>query len=105
MNTEIIIKCIIEAKHAIVLDYIREITAKGKQLQTLPKSCKKTGRSLSGNTNYIIKDELYCADGLIFKLKQISIPMKLQHTVFIAAHLGMTKTNQILRQKHCSTYK
>ena len=53
---------------------------------------------------YSIKDELYVADGLVFRLNQIIIPGKLRRTVIKAAHslghLGMTKTKQILRQKY-----
>ena len=55
------------------------------------------------NPYYSIKEELHVADGLILRLNQIIIPMKLQHTLIKAAyslgHLGMTKTKQMLRQK------
>ena len=49
---------------------------------------------------YSIKDELYVAEGLIFRLNQ----RKLCHTVIKVAHsfghLGMAKTKQMLRQKY-----
>ena len=46
-NTERIIKCIIEAEHAIILGHIREETAKDKQLRNCTKeSRKKTGRNI-----------------------------------------------------------
>ena len=108
-NTERIIKCIIEAEHAIVLDHIREETAKDKQLQKLYQRIQKEDwekyrKDKYINPYYSIKEELYVADGLIFRLNQIIIPMKLQHTVIKAAHslghLGMTKTKQMLRQKY-----
>ena len=108
-NTERIIKSIIEAEHAIVLDHIREETAKDKQLQKLyqriqNEDWEKYRKDKYINPYYSIKEELYVADGLIFRLNQIIIPMKMQHTVIKAAHslghLGMTKTKQMLRQKY-----
>ena len=91
--------CIIEAEHAIVLDHIREETAKDKHLQKLyqrilKEDWEKYRKDEFINPYYSIKEELYIADGLIFSLNQIIIPMKLQHTVTKAAHslghLGIT---------------
>ena len=98
-NTEKIIKCVIEAEHAFVFDRIREETAKDKQLQMLYQKIQKEDWEKYRKDEYInpyysIKEELNAADCLIFRLNEIIIPMKLQHTVIKAAcslgHLGMT---------------
>ena len=53
---------------------------------------------------YHIRNELYVAEGLVFRLNQIIVPRTLQEKVIKAAHnmghLGMTKTKQILREKY-----
>ena len=53
---------------------------------------------------YSIKGEVYVANGLVFRLNQIIIPLKLRKKVIKAAHslghLGMNKTKQMIRQKY-----
>ena len=52
----------------------------------------------------MIKQELYSAEGMIFRLHQIIVPRSLQRKVIQAAHclghLGMTKTKRMLREKY-----
>ena len=108
-NTEKIIKTVINAEHAIVLDSIRKETRNDGQLQKLYKRIleevwEKHRKDPDLHQFYSIKEELYVADGLIFRLNQIVIPLTLRRVVIKAAHslghLGMTKTKQMLRQKY-----
>ena len=108
-NTEKIIKNVINAEHAIVLDSIRKETRNDGQLQKLYKRIlnedwEKHRKDPDIHQFYSIKEELYVADGLIFRLNQIVIPLTLRRVVIKAAHslrhLGMTKTKQMLRQKY-----
>ncbi|MCG8047363.1 MAG: DDE-type integrase/transposase/recombinase, partial [Candidatus Thiodiazotropha taylori] len=108
-NTEKIIKNVINAEHAVVLDRIRKETRQDRQLQKLyqrilKEDWEKYRRDHDINQFYSMKDELFVIDGLIFRLNQIVIPEKLQQSVIKAAHslghLGMTKTKQMLRHKY-----
>ena len=108
-NTEKVIKSVIEAEHAIVIDKIRDETRKDKQLQRLYETIlkedwEKRRKDVLISQFYSLKEELYVTDGLIFRLNQIIVPEKLQHAVIKAAHslghLGMTKTKQMLRHKY-----
>ena len=108
-NTEKIIKNVINAEHAIVLDSIRKETRNDGQLQKLYKRIlkedwEKHRKDPDIHQFYSIKEELYVADGLIFRLNQIVIPLTLRRVVIKATHslghLGMTKTKQMLRQKY-----
>ena len=108
-NTEKFIKNVINAEHAIVLDSIRKETRNDGQLQKLYKRIlkehwEKHRKDPDIHQFYSIKEELYVADGLIFRLNQIVIPLTLRRVVIKAAHslghLGMTKTKQMLRQKY-----
>ena len=108
-NTEKIVKNIISAEHAVVLDHIREETRRDRELQKLQERIvkedwEKYKKDHDINQYYSIKEELYVVDGLIFRLNQIIIPEKLRKSVIKTAHslghLGMTKTKQMLRQKY-----
>ena len=108
-STEKVIKSVINSEHAVVLDHIREETQNDKQLKKLcdrimKEDWEKHRKDADISQFYSIKDELYVADGLVFRLNQIIIPGKLRRTVIKAAHslghLGMTKTKQMLRQKY-----
>ena len=108
-NTEKIIKNVINAEHAIVLDSTRKETRNDGQLQKLYKRIlkedwEKHRKDPDIHQFYSIKEELYVADGLIFRLNQILIPLTLRRVVIKAAHslghLGMTKTKQMLIQKY-----
>ena len=108
-NTEKVIKSIINAEHAVVLDHIRLETSKDKHLQKLQRRIiKEDWENHRKDTEiyqfYSIRKELYVVNRLIFRLNQIIVPAKLQRSVIKAAHnlghLGMTKTKQMLRQKY-----
>ena len=108
-NTEKVVKSILTAEHAVVLDQIREETAKDNQLKKLFKRIvkedwQKHRRDTDIAPFFSIRHELYVMNGLIFRFNQIVFPARLQHTVIKAAHslghLGMTKTKQMLREKY-----
>ena len=108
-NTEKVVKSVLTAEHAIVLDRIRKETAKDNQLQKLYKRIVKEDWQKHRKDSDIvpffsIRHELYVMNGLIFRFNQIVIPSCLQQTVIKAAHslghLGMTKTKQMLREKN-----
>ncbi|XP_038062363.1 uncharacterized protein K02A2.6-like [Patiria miniata] len=108
-STEKMIKQVIEADHAVIIDRIRYETQHDKQLQKLHKRIRaedwESHRKDPDITPfYSIRQELYEADGLMFRLNRIVIPNCLQHKVIKAAHslghLGMTKTKQMLREKY-----
>ena len=90
-NTEKVVKSILTAEHAVVLDRIREETAKDNQLKKLFKRIVKEDWQKHRRDNDIapffsIRHELYVINGLIFRFSQIVIPSRLQHTVIKAAH-------------------
>ena len=108
-GTEKVVKSVINAEHAVVLDKIREKTQNDMQLRKLYRRIQredweKHRKDVDISQFYNIKQELYVADGFIFRLNQIIIPRKLRRTVVKAAHslghLGMTKTKQMLRNKY-----
>lgn len=108
-NTEKVVKSILIAEHAIVLDRIREETTKDKQLQKLyQRILNEDWERYRKDTDivpfYNIRHELYVMKGLIFRFNQIVIPTCLQHKVIKAAHslghMGITKTKQMLREKY-----
>ncbi|XP_020915037.1 uncharacterized protein K02A2.6 [Exaiptasia diaphana] len=108
-ETEAIIKQVTEASHAIVLDKIREETAKDEQLQKLSERMIKGDwarhRKDPDITPYFhIRQELYEVDGIILRDNKIVVPATLQRKVVKTAHrlghLGITKTKQMLREKY-----
>ncbi|KAL9982490.1 hypothetical protein ACROYT_G004539 [Oculina patagonica] len=105
---ERVIKYVVTAEHAVVIDQIKEETRKDIQLQKL------SVRILTGDWEqhkkdpditpfYSVHSELYAVDGLLFRMNQIIIPRSLQRKVIWAAHhlghLGMAKTKQMIRGK------
>ncbi|CAC5361328.1 unnamed protein product [Mytilus coruscus] len=108
-ETEKIIKVIIANEHAVVLERLQEETLKDQQLQKLKQRILKGDWEQNKKDDdispfYYMKQELYVAEGLIFRLNQIVIPSNLQQRVIRAAHsmghLGMTKTKQMLHEKY-----
>ena len=108
-NTEKVVKSILTAEHAVVLDRIRKETTNDKQLLKLyMKKVKEDWlkhRKDQGITLFFsIRHELYVMNGLIFRFNLIVILPSLQDTVIKAAHrlghLGMTKTKLMLRGKY-----
>ena len=96
-GTEKVVKSILTAEHAVVLERIRKETAEDHQLQTLYKRIVKEDWRKHRKDNGIvplfsIRHELYVMNGLIFRLNQIVIPPSLQRTVIKAANsLGHLK--------------
>ncbi|KAL9953640.1 hypothetical protein ACROYT_G041090 [Oculina patagonica] len=108
-DTEKILKATIETEHAVVLDRIREETHQDRVLQKLSQTIKKGNWETSKKDVdlapfYPIKDEHYEAQGLIFRMERIVLPMELQQKVIKSAHklghLGTTKTKQMIREKY-----
>ena len=108
-NTERVIKSILVAEHAIVLERIREETALDNQFRKLYRRIVKEDWEKHRKDKdiipfYSIRHDLYEMNGLIFRFNQIVIPSCLQRKVIKAAHslghMGMTKTKQMLREKY-----
>ena len=108
-DTEQVIKSILMADHAVVLERIKTETKKDEQLQKiyqiiLREDWESYRKDKDISQFYSIRKELYAVDGLIFRLSLIVIPACLQRAVIKAAHslgrLGMTKTKQMLREKY-----
>ena len=82
-STEKILKAAIETEHAVVLDRIKEETHRDTALQKLSTIIKKGNWETSKKdvdlaTFYPIRDELYEAQGLIFRMERIVLPTTLQ---------------------------
>ena len=108
-DTEIVLKRIIE-EPAVVLDHIKKETKECKQMTKLQERIQK------GDWNaykkdpdiepcFMIREELFRAE----RLDKIVIPSSLQRKVIKAAHsmghLGITKTEQLLRNKYILAFK
>lgn len=108
-DTEKMIKNTVLAEHAIVLDRICEDTSKDAELQKL-KTVIREGtwdqhrKDPDIHPFYSIRQELYVAEELIFKDKQIILPTSLRRKVVKTAHrmghLGITKTKEMLRARY-----
>lgn len=108
-DTEKILKTAIEMEHAVVLDRIKEETQKDGVLQKLSQTIKRDDwnvkkRDVDLAPFYPIKDEIYEAQGLIFRMERIILQSSLQQKIIKTAHklghLGTTKTKQMLRAKY-----
>ena len=107
-GTERVTKAVIHNEHAVVLERLQEETNKDEQLLKL-KECilksdwERNKKDKDISPYYHIRNELYVAEGPVFRLNQIIVPRTLQEKVIKAAHnmdhLGMTKTKQMLREK------
>ena len=108
-ETERMIKSLTETEPAIVLRKIREATAQDCTLKKLSDIIHEGNwmeyRKDPDIVPFIsIKDELYQAKGLIYRMNQIVLPDKLQKKMIKIAHemghFGKTKTKQMLRSKY-----
>ena len=108
-TVEKVIKQVVTADHAIVVDRIKQETQDDIQLQKLSERIRNEDWEQHRKDPdiapfYGIRHELYAVDDLIFRMNQIIIPTNLQRKVIKAAHhlghLGMTKTKQMLREKY-----
>ena len=106
---ERVIKHVVNAEYAVVMDQIKEETQTDNQLQKL------SARIQTGDWERHKKDpdimpfhgvrhELYAVYDLMFRMDRIIIPTNLQRRVIKAAHhlghKGMTKAKQMLREKY-----
>ena len=106
---EKVIKHVVTREHAIVMDNIREESLKDHQLQKLAARIQMGDWNKHKRDPHILcfykaSHELFVVDDLILWINKIVIPKSLQRKVIKAAHhlghFGMTKTKQMLRQKH-----
>lgn len=103
------IKAVIQAEHAVVLSHIQKETEKDPEMEKLKETILKgQWEQIKKDPDiapyYSIKDQVYIAEGLIFRLDKIIIPPKLRRKTIKAAHsmghLGMTKMKQMMRNKY-----
>ena len=99
----------IQVENALVMDKIKEHTLRDNQLEKLKKRItrgdwEKHKQHPDINPFYSVRQELYVADGVVFRLGQIVLPKTLQRKATKAAHslghLGVTKTKQMMREKY-----
>lgn len=104
-----VIKQVTEAEHAVILDKIRQETAKDPQLQKLrermvTEDWENYRRDPDIMPFYHIRQELYEVEGVILRENKIVVPASVQRKVVKTAHklghLGVTKTKQMLREKY-----
>ncbi|CAG2246282.1 unnamed protein product [Mytilus edulis] len=108
-ETERVIKAVIHNEHAVILERLQEETNKDEHLIKLKDCILKTNwernkKDMDIIPYYHMRNELYVAEGLVFRLNQIIVPKTLQEKVINAAHkmghFGMTKTKQMLRERY-----
>ena len=90
-ETEEMVKCITEAEPAIVLSKIKAATAQDNTLRKLSQIIHKGNwmeyrKDPDISPFMAIKDELYEAKGLIYRMNQIVLPEKLQKKMIKIAH-------------------
>ena len=108
-ETEVMVKYLIEDEHAVVIDKIRKETEKDPQLNKVKQRLMQNDweefrKDEDIKPFYPIRQQLYIAKDIIFRLECIVIPSTLRrkviHTAHKMGHLGMTKTKQLLREKY-----
>ena len=101
-STEKILKAAIETKHAVVLDRIKDETYRDTALQKLSTTIKKGNWETSKKDVdlapfYPIRDELYEAQGLIFRMERIVLPTTLQQKIIKTAMIAKSPHNTVDR--------
>ena len=108
-KTEAVIKTVIENEHAIVLSKIQEETKKDPTLKKLEGiinngSWEKHRQDPQIAPFLTVKDELYIAENLIFRMNKIVVPERLRRKIIDQAHkmghFGITRTKQMIREKY-----
>ena len=97
----------VHSEHAVVLDKVKEETAKDDELTTLAEAIQ-TGKWNKADPDlkpyFDLRAELYVADGLILRLDRIIPPESLREKIIRIAHqqghLGLSKTKEMLRRKY-----
>ena len=106
---ERVIKHVVNAEYAVVMDQIKEETQKDNQLQKLSARIhtgdwEQHKKDTGIMPFYGVREEFYAVDDLIFRMDRIIIPTSLPIRVIKAAHhlrhMGMTETKQMLREKY-----
>jgi hypothetical protein len=90
-TVEKVVKQVVNADHAVVIDQIQKETQRDGQLQKLSERIRKGDwenyrRDPDIMPFYSIRLELYSVDDLIFRMSQIVIPTSLQRKIVKAAH-------------------
>ena len=108
-TTEKVIKSVIQAEHAVILSKIQDETKKDPILKKLKEIItEETWEQYRTHPEigqyYPVKDELYLAEGLIFRMNKIIPPEALKTKIVNKAHkmghFGITRTKQMLRAKY-----
>lgn len=103
------IKAAIQTDHAVVLTSIQKETEKDPEMRKLKETIFKGNWQQNKRDPFIasyfsIREQIYVAEGLIFRLDKIIVPQKLRRKTIKAAHsmghLGMTKMKQMLRNRY-----
>ena len=97
----------VQTEHAVVLDKIKEETAKDRELTKLA-AAMKTGKWTKTDPDlkpyFDLRAELYMAEGLILRTNRIIPPESLRDRIIQIAHkqghLGISKTKEMLRRKY-----
>ncbi|XP_053400392.1 uncharacterized protein K02A2.6-like [Mercenaria mercenaria] len=108
-DTENIIKMIVFNEHGVVTDSIKQATSEDEILRKIKDIMRRNHWEDYKDRPeikpyYLVRHELYRANGLILRNRQVVIPEKLQRSTIKAAHsmghFGMTRTKQMLREKY-----
>ncbi len=108
-STEKMLRAIIQNEHAVVVDEIQRHVKEDKKMQKLRTRIEEEDwehwrRDPDIAPYYSIKQELYVAEEMIFRMHQIVLPEALQRRAVKVAHklghLGITKTKNMLRNRY-----
>lgn len=94
----------VQSEHAVVLDKIKEETAKGRELTIKFAEGMQTDKWIKTDQNlkpyFDLRAELYMADGLILRIDRIIPSESLRDKIIQIAHrhghLGISKTKEML---------
>jgi len=107
-SVEKVVKKAIQLEHAITLTKIQEATKKDPVMQTLMEVILKGNWKMHRKDPDImpyeaLRDELYIAEDLIFRLNKIVVPETLRGRILNAAHgmghFGMSKLKQMIKSE------
>ena len=97
----------VQSQHAVVLDNVKEETAKDKvlaELATALQAGKWTKADPDRKQYFDLRAELYLAEGLILRVDRIIPPESLRDKIIPIAHkqghLGISKTKEMLCRKY-----
>lgn len=98
----------VQSEHTVVLDKIKEETAKGRELTIKFAEGMQTDKWIKTDQNlkpyFNLRAELYMADGLILRIDRIIPSESLRDKIIQIAHrhghLGISKTKEMLHRKY-----